>query len=88
MNLSLHGDNDHPDIAATLFELGSLSQQAGDLRQTKQHFDESLKPDINTFFVSNLFIYVFLYGHKYLYRWSQIVHHRIFVLICIYILFT
>ena len=49
MNLSLHGDKDHTDIAATLFELGSLSQQAGDLQQAEQLFDESLKPDINIY---------------------------------------
>ena len=43
MNRSLHGDRDHPDIAATLDVLGALSRQAGDLNQAKQYFYESLR---------------------------------------------
>ena len=35
MKRSLHGDRDHPDIAATLHALGNLSRQAGDLKQAK-----------------------------------------------------
>ena len=36
-------DRDHPVIAATLHALGNLSRQAGDLKQAKQYFDESLR---------------------------------------------
>ena len=39
----MHGDRDLPGIASTLHALGSLSQQAGDLKQAKQYFDESLR---------------------------------------------
>ena len=35
MNRSCHGDTDHPDIAAALHGLGSLSLQAGDLTQSQ-----------------------------------------------------
>ena len=38
-----HKDSDHSDIAATLHRLGNLSQQAGDLNQAKQYFDETLR---------------------------------------------
>ena len=38
-----HKHRAHPDIAATLHELGCLSQDAGDFKQAKQHFDESLR---------------------------------------------
>ena len=37
------GDRDHPGIAATLHELGAVSRKAGDLKQAKQHYDESLR---------------------------------------------
>ena len=40
MARSLHGDRDHPGIAATLHALGQVRRQAGDLQQAKQHFDE------------------------------------------------
>ena len=43
MARSLHGDRDHPDIAATLHQRGIVSHQAGDLKQAKQHYDESLR---------------------------------------------
>ena len=43
MERSLHGDRDHPDIAAILHALGLVSQQTGDLKQAKQHFDKSLR---------------------------------------------
>ena len=43
MKRSLHGDRDHPDIAAILHALGQVSLQAGDLKQAKQHLDESLR---------------------------------------------
>ena len=43
MERSLHGDKDHPDIAAILDALGQVSVQAGDLKQAKQHLDESLR---------------------------------------------
>ena len=36
-------DRDHPRIAFLLHALGNLSQQAGDLKQAKQYFDESLR---------------------------------------------
>ena len=38
-----HDMQDHPDIAATLHELGTLSRKAGDLKQAKQYYDESLQ---------------------------------------------
>ena len=40
---NLHGDKDHPDIAATLHALGKLSQSVGDLPKAKQHLEESLR---------------------------------------------
>ena len=43
MDRSLHGDRDHPGIAATLHELGAVSQAAGDLPEAKQHLEESLQ---------------------------------------------
>ena len=43
MKRSLHGDRDHPEIAAILYALGQVSLQAGDLQQAKQHLDESLR---------------------------------------------
>ena len=39
---SLHGDKDHPDIAATLHELGVVSFQAGDLKGAEQQQEECL----------------------------------------------
>ena len=38
-----HGNRVHPDIAATLHELGGVSQAAGDLPQAKQFLEESLR---------------------------------------------
>ena len=43
MERSLHGDRDHPDIAAILDALGQVSLEAGDLNQAMQHLDESLR---------------------------------------------
>eukprot|EP00435_Cladocopium_sp_Y103_P036369 s214_g9.t1 len=40
---AVHGDRDDPDIAATLLSLGSVSQEAGDLKQAKQQLEESLR---------------------------------------------
>ena len=40
MQRSLHGDRDHPGIAATLFALGQLSSQAGDLPAAKKHLED------------------------------------------------
>ena len=42
MERSLHGDRDHPGIAAALHKLGVLSLQAKDLPAAKQHLEESL----------------------------------------------
>ena len=39
----MHGDKDHPDIAATLHELGLVSRRAGDLKGAKQQLEESLR---------------------------------------------
>ena len=36
MQRSLHGEKDHPDIAATLHVLGLVSGQAGDLEKSKE----------------------------------------------------
>ena len=41
MKRSLHGDKDHPGIAATLHALGVVSRQAGDLKGAKQQLEES-----------------------------------------------
>ena len=38
-----HRNPSHPDIAATVHELGLLSRQAGDLTQAKQRLEESLR---------------------------------------------
>ena len=35
MKRSLHGDRDHPGIAATLHALGGVSEAAGDLPETR-----------------------------------------------------
>ena len=43
MNRSLHGDRDHPDIAATLHVLGGVRQAAGDLPEAKRYLEESLR---------------------------------------------
>ena len=43
MKRSLHGDRDHPGIAATLHALGQLSRQAGNLAAAKQHLEKSLR---------------------------------------------
>ena len=43
MNRSLHGNRNHPHIALTLHALAEVSQQAGDLKQAKQFFHESLQ---------------------------------------------
>ena len=40
MKRSLHGVRDRPGVAATLRALGQVSQQAGDLKQDEQRFDE------------------------------------------------
>ena len=42
---STHKDQDHPEIATILHELGQVSQQAGDLQQAEQHFGELLTMD-------------------------------------------
>ena len=38
-----HGSQDHPDIAATLHDLGRVNLQAGDYDQAKQQLEESLR---------------------------------------------
>ena len=43
MKRSLHGDRDHPGIAATLHELGGVSAAAVDLLEAKQHVEEALR---------------------------------------------
>jgi hypothetical protein len=43
MKRSVHRDRDHPSIAATLHELGRVSQAAGDLPEAKQHLEKSLR---------------------------------------------
>ena len=45
MKRSLHRDRDHPNIAATLHELGIVSRDAGDLPEAKLHLEESLRMD-------------------------------------------
>ena len=44
MYRSLCGDRDHPEIAATLHELGLLSRQAGNLPAAKQHLETKIAP--------------------------------------------
>ena len=39
MERSLHGDKDHPSIAATLHLLGVVSHKAGDLEGAKQQLE-------------------------------------------------
>jgi len=40
INRSLHGDRDHPGIAATLHELGRMSLAAGDLPELSSCLDQ------------------------------------------------
>ena len=43
MSRSLYGDSGHPNIAATLHQLGVVSGQAGDLEKAKEQLEESLR---------------------------------------------
>ena len=42
MKRAIHGGADHPDVAATLHELGAVCKAAGDLAGARRHLEESL----------------------------------------------
>lgn len=47
MERFLCGDAAHPRIAATLHKLRDVSQEAGDVEQARQHWEELLRMQLN-----------------------------------------